>query len=170
MIVVIEGHRQTGKSTLGRALWEDLELPQEAAGELYSVMPAAELIPKLEAQPNWLLTRFHIEQYAELSSREEFDARNWSLIDNWLARRRAFLLLLVETPFVIEKRMQELYRSNQVESRAQIGDLLKRYDEAFRASSIGDKGRYRLTQFFDTQGQKTAMYWRLVEQLKGQIG
>ena len=150
----MEGCDRTGKSTLAKALAEDLELPILKFGvppELGVYDYFMDHLKNFEGS-SVIVDRLHLSNYAyngQLGG-DVLLAEEWSLIDNYVARHDGHLFLLVDTPFAVEQRLRAEGPSEASElKREQIGLLCSRFNASFAASSIRVKGSYLLPQLVE---------------------
>lgn len=166
MIVLCEGHDGTGRSELASRLAADLGLvvvhPDLRAGSALAAL--TELEQSVVAQPTRavIVDRMHLTAHAH----GLITAEAWSVVDDYLARRFSYLLLLVESPFKIEQRLS---RAGDA-TREQIGTTCGRFNAAFSASNVPHKRSLRLPDFLDpTTGEPTEIYRRFVELIRSRL-
>lgn len=178
MIILVEGLDRTGKSTLAQALATDLNLTYLRFG----VPPEGDLLchfrDEIEERRKLgrgvVVDRMHLSNYAyngELGG-PVLTAAEWSVMDAYVARRRGYLLLMTDTPFNIETRLRQEGDSEASGlTREDIGRIARRFNVAFNASSIPNKGTYCLPHLIvPATGDRTAYYERIIEQLKSRKG
>ena len=176
MIILIEGFDQTGKSTLARALARDLDLPLARFGVPPAIGVLQHFLTKIEVQRSGrglVVDRLHLSNYAYNGrlGGGVLTAEEWSAVDGYLARRWSGLLLLVDSPFAIERRLRQEGPSEASGlTREQIGATCGRLSAAFAASNIPHKRSLRLPNFLDpATGEPTDHYRRFVELVQSRL-
>lgn len=170
-LVIVDGLIHCGRSTLTRALAEDLGIMP-----LYNGLPGKDAYTVLRGQldnPEPLVVdTFHLSAAAYMRGTGPFETdlspEQWQLLDDALARRFARIVYLVDTPGNVEKRLRA-NATGTTWTRERLGERLRHLTKAFEAS-VTRKGSYLLTQFIDpTTGEQTAQYERLLTTIRREM-
>lgn len=176
MYIICEGFERTGKTTLARALARDLDLPLARFGVPPTAGVLQHFLTEIEVQRSGrglVVDRLHLSNYAYAGrlGGGVLTAEEWSAIDAYLARRFSALLLLVDSPFAIERRLrQEGPSEASGMTREQIGATCGRFSAAFAASNVPHKRSLRLPDFLDpATSEPTEHYRRFVELIRDRL-
>jgi thymidylate kinase len=157
MIILLDGLNCTGKTTLAERFQEHLGLPI-VKFNVPGPDPFTEFSEQLrlawQQHRHFIIDRLHLSNsaYNGCLGGGVLDPYQWSEIDRMIAEGDGVLYWMVDTPHAIEARLKERSgREDGAETldRAQIGEIMHRFDRAYAQSQIRNKGSYTLPQFYD---------------------
>ena len=165
MIILLDGLNCTGKSTLATAFSERLQIPV-VKFNVPGPDPYTEFSERLQAAVadvrHFIVDRLHLSNYAYNGwlGGGVLNPVEWAKIDQLISEQTAVLYWMVDTPHAIEQRLMERQGRNDGAERLDRGWLATihdRFEEAYRRSTILNKGSFMLPQFIQDE-QPTAQF------------
>ena len=170
MIIIVDGPRCTGKTTLAHMLMEDLNsftlstLPQRMTpdGPGYDLRLTNQIACARRAEMGLIFDTFHFTLLLQGYPGD------WRHADDLLAEQPTLLLLLTDNPIEIAARLQ---RQGEMIDRAEIGNEIDNFAAMEKMTRIESVGSFTLPQWFKlregTVIEPTSQYDRLIELIKG---
>lgn len=175
MILLLEGCQRTGKSTLARMLSQDLKWPILHFGVPPSEGVCQHFLAEIETEvsrhPHLIVDRFHLSNLAfhGILGGGVLQPAEAVKLDNYLARLGTWLMLMVDDPFAIEKRLQQFgERGDGAHSldRALLTEIQKEFEKLMQFSEIARKATYSLSLYVNERGAATEEYFQLLGRLR----
>lgn len=154
-VLLFEGVNCTGKSTLAQlfAARTGLEIVK------FGIAPADDPFGYFAAgidqaalrSHHFIIDRCHLSNYAYQQEQQSgvMSIRDWSRIDQRLARLDTWLFLMTDDVFQIERRMQERKKGDGADgwNRERIARVQERFEDGFQMTDLEPKGQFSLGLF-----------------------